>query len=160
MAGELVGHALDGGRVPLPPAPPEFLDEFHGPAALEDAGMPAEMLEEEHQARVAVHLGVGQDFENVPIVGKTIPFRHPQEDTGQPIRKIFAQDQQVIVLQLIEQILRTAALRLERADKLQHVLVRDGIVHGMGGEFPQQVIHGRPVQALFAGIRSFMLFGV
>ena len=70
---------------------------------------------------------------------------HAQEEALEPVGETAAQQQQVVVLELAEQLLRAEVLRLQHANELENVLIGNG-VGGHSCHSAEQVKDGRPYQ--------------
>ena len=103
----------------------QFVDEALG--ALIDARAHAHLLQEGHQPLVLARVVVGQHLADVARVGQALALGHAQEQPRQPVGEIAADEQQVVVLELVEQLLRRQVLALQRADELEQVLVGDDV---------------------------------
>ena len=113
-------------------------------------GPHAHLLKERDEALILARVIVGQHLADVPRVRQALAFRHAQEQACQPVAEIAADEQQVVVLELVEQLLGREVLALQRADVLQEILVGDH-VGGRGGNAAEQVIHDGPLQAIALG---------
>ena len=126
----------------------QFRDERFRAAI--DARAHAHLLQERHEPLVLHRVIVGQHFADVARVGQALALRHAQEQPRQPVGEIAADQQQVVVLELVEQLLGRQVLGLQRADELEHVLVGHD-VGGRGREPSQQVIDDRALQLAALG---------
>ena len=118
-----MGHAQRNhlaGLVARHPAPVQLVDKLFG--AVVDARAYADLLQEVEQARVLVGMVVGQDFAHVARVGKPVALGHPQEQAREPVGEAAADQQQMVVLELVEEPLGRQVLALQRADEFEHVL--------------------------------------
>ena len=113
--------------------------------AAEDTRAHADLLQEREQPLVLRRVVVRQDLADVPRIGQALALRHAQEQPREPVREVAADQQQVAVLELVEQLLGRQVLRLQRADELEHVLVGDD-VGGRRRELAEHVVHDRPLQ--------------
>ena len=95
--------------------------------AAEHARAHAHLLQESEQPLVLRGVVVGQDLAEIARVRQALALGHAQEQARQPVGEVAADQQQVAVLQFVEQFLGGEMLGLQRADELQHVLVRDDI---------------------------------
>ena len=111
------------------------------------AGAHAYLLQERHQALVAVRMGVGEHLAEVARVRQAPALGHAQEQPRQPVRKTAADDEQVAVLELVEKLLGRQVLALQRADELQHVLVGDDVGRRCR-DASEQVVDDRPRELL------------
>ncbi len=102
------------------------------------------------EALVLAAVVVGQNFADVARIREALALRHAQEQARQPVAEVAADEQQVVVLELVEQLFRREVLALQRADELEQVLVGDH-VGGRGGEPAEQVVDDRPLQAIALG---------
>ena len=118
--------------------------------ALVDARAHAHLLQEGDQPLVLAGVVVGHDLADVARVGQPLALGHAQEQARQPVGEIAADEQQVVVLELVEQLLGRQVLALQRADELEQVLVRDHVGRRRR-DAPEQVIHDRPLQAVALG---------
>jgi hypothetical protein len=57
---------------------------------------------------------VGDDLAHVPRIGEPLALRHAQEEPRQPFREIAADQDQVVLLELMEQFLGRQVLGLQR----------------------------------------------
>ena len=115
-----------------------------------DARAHAHLLQERHEPLVLAGVIVGHDLADVARVGQALPLGHAQEQSRQPVGEVAADEQQVIVLELVEQLLGRQVLALQRADELQQVLVGDHVGR-RGGQATEQVIDHRPLQPVALG---------
>ena len=111
-----------------------------------DARAHAHLLQERHEALVLARVVVGQHLADVARVRQALALGHAQEQARQPVGEVAADEQQVVVLELVEQLLGRQVLALQRADELEHVLVGDHVGR-RGGQPAEQVIDDRPLQA-------------
>ena len=123
----------------------QLLDEALG--AHVDAGAHAHLLQEGHQAVVLAAVIVRQHLADIARIGEPLALRHAQEQPRQPVGEIAADEQQVIVLELVEQPLGHQVLALQRADELQQILIGDHVGRRCR-ELPEQVIDHRALQAI------------
>ena len=70
---------------------------------------------------------VGEHLADVARIGQPPALGHAQEQAREPVGEIAADEQQVVVLELVEELLRRQVLALQRADELEHVLVGDHV---------------------------------
>jgi hypothetical protein len=90
-------------------------------------------------------VAVGEDLADLARIRQAPALGHAQEQPRQPVGEVAADQEEVVVLELVEQLLRRQVLRLQRADEFQHVLVRDHVGR-RGREFPEQVIDDGALQ--------------
>ena len=102
-----------------------------------DARAHAHLLQERDEALVLLGVVVGQHLADVARVRQALALRHAQEQARQPVGEVAADEQQVVVLELVEQLLGRQVLALQRADELQRVLVGDH-VGGRGRQRPNR----------------------
>ena len=132
-------------------------DERLGAAV--DARAHADLLQERDQPVVLHGVVVGEHLADVARIGQAPALGHAQEQARQPVGEIAADQQQVVVLELVEQLFGREVLGLQRADELQHVLVGDDVGR-RGGQPPEQVVDA-PVRCswLRSAGRSATRFG-
>ena len=134
-----------GGRAApaLGPAGVELGNECLGAAV--DARAYAHLLQECDEPLVLHRMVVGKDLSDVARIGEPLALGHAQEKPREPVGEIAADQQQVVVLEFVEQLFGRQVLGLQRADKLEHVLVGDDV--GRRGREPaEQVIDHRSLQ--------------
>jgi len=107
----------------------------------------ADLLEEGNEPHVGQAVAVGKDFADIARIGQPPALGHAQEEPGEPVGEVTADDEQVVVLERVEKFFRRQVLALQRADELEHVLVGNDI--GRRGREPaeQMVDHG-PLQVV------------
>ena len=88
----------------------QLLDEPIGPDV--DARSDANLLQECDQALVGSGMSIGQHLANVARIRESLALGHAQEQASEPVRKIAADEQQVIVFELVKQPLRRQMLVL------------------------------------------------
>src|SRR5262249_34233726 len=112
----------------------------------------AEMPQENDQVRVLTGMGVGDNFADKPRVGKLAPLRRAKEKPRQPIGKVLAEQQQVILSEGVEEQYRDTRVipRLKRHHKLKQVFVRNNVGSSTIGRFSHQVVN-RALGQLFLG---------
>ena len=118
----------------------QLVDELARAAV--DARAHTHLLQKIHEPHVTNRMAIREHLADVARIRKPVPLRHAKEEPGEPVREAAADEQQVIVLELVEELLGRQVLALQRADELEHVLVGDDIC-GRRGEATEQVIdHG------------------
>ena len=110
-----------------------------------DARAHADLLQERHEPLVLHRVVVGEHLAHVARVGQPLALRHPQEQSRQPVGEVAADQQQVVVLELVEELLRRQVLGLQCADELEHVLVRYDISR-RSRQPAEHVIHHRALK--------------
>ena len=130
---------------PRHPAPVQLGDELLG--AVVDARAHAHLLQELHEPHVALRVVVGEHLAHVARIRQALPLGHAQEQARQPVGEVAADEEQVVVLELVEELLGREVLALQRAHELQHVLVGDH-VGGRRRAAPEQVIDDRTLQLI------------
>ena len=110
-----------------------------------DARAHAYLLQERNEPLVLHRVVVCKHLAYVTRVGEPLALCHAEEEPRQPVGEVAADQQQVIVLELVEELLRSQVLGLQRADELQHVLVGDDVGRRRG-ESAKHVIHDRALQ--------------
>ena len=92
-------------------------------------------------------MAVGQHLADITRIGKPVPLREAQEESRQPVGVAAADQEQVIVLELVEEPLGRQMLALQRADELERVFVRDH-VRRRRRQPPHQVVDNGALQVL------------
>ena len=105
------------------------------------------LLQEGHEPFVLAAVVVGQHLADVARVREALALGHAQEQARQPVGEVAADEQQVVVLELVEQLLGGQVLALQRADEFQQVLVGNDVGR-RGGKAAEQVVNDRALQAV------------
>ena len=92
-----------------------------------DARPHADLLEKCHQPAVAARVIVGQHLADIARIGKPVPLGHAEEQPRQPVGEVAADEQQMVMLELVEKLFRRQVLALQRADELERVFVGDDV---------------------------------
>src|SRR5207244_4243216 len=72
---------------------------------------------------------------------------HAQEQAREPVGEVAADEEQMIVLELVEELLRHQVLALQGADELEQILIGDDVGRG-GRQLSEQVVDDRALQPL------------
>ena len=126
----------------------QFLDKTFGADVY--PGTDADLLQEGHQATVLAGVIIGEHLADIARVGEPLALRHAQKEARQPVGEIAADEQQVIVLELMKQLFGRQVFALQRADELKQVLVRY-YISWRGGELAEQVVDDRALQLVALG---------
>ena len=140
--------ACRGRLLPAQPALVQLGDERL--RAAEHARAHAHLLQEGEQALVLRGVVVRQDLAEIARVRQALALGHAQEQARQPVGKVAADQQQVAVLELVEQLFGREVLGLQRADELEHVLVGDDVGR-RGRELAEHVVNDRTLQLAALG---------
>ena len=83
----------------------QFIDEGDCAAVMQPRAA-ADVLQKENQARLAAGGQVRDGLAHVARLGQPAAFGQPQKQAGQPVGKIAAEQEQVIVFELAEKFFR------------------------------------------------------
>ncbi len=82
------------------PAPIQLLDKALG--ADVDAGAHAHLLQERHEPVIIARMVIRQHFADVARVGEPLALRHAQKQSREPVGEVAADEEQVIVFELVK----------------------------------------------------------
>ena len=79
------------------------------------------------QPLVLAGVVIGHDLADIARIRQPMAFGHAQEQPRQPVGEVAADEQQVVVLELVEQLFGRQVLALQRADEFEQVFVGDHV---------------------------------
>jgi hypothetical protein len=126
----------------------QLLDEAFG--AHVDARAHAHLLQKGHEPVILAGVVIRQHFAHVARVGQALALGHAQEQAREPVREIAADEEKMIVFELVKELLRRQVLALQRADELQQILIGDHVGR-RGGDPAEEVVDDRALQTVALG---------